>query len=123
MNAFTRMTARRGWPKMTVSDNGSNFVAADREIRELITELDQEEIWRTTATKEWNGTGTRQQHCTSVMFEYMIKAVKRAISAILQGADVTDEELQTYFIEVESLLNSRPLTTISDDPNDEPVLM
>lgn len=30
MNAFTRMTARRGWPKMMVSDNGSNFVAADR---------------------------------------------------------------------------------------------
>ena len=52
----------------------------------------------------------------------MIKAAKRAISAILQDADVTDEELQTCFTGVESLLNSRPLTTISDDPNDEPVL-
>ena len=38
------MTARRGWPKMMVSDNGSNFVAADREIRELVTELDQGQI-------------------------------------------------------------------------------
>ena len=52
----------------------------------------------------------------------MIKAAKRAISAILNDADVTDEELQICFIRVESLLNSRPLTTVVDDPNDEPVL-
>ena len=55
MNAFTRMTARRGWPTIMASDNGSNFVAADREIRELVAELDQEQIRRTTANKgvEW----------------------------------------------------------------------
>ncbi|KAL9987286.1 hypothetical protein ACROYT_G001568 [Oculina patagonica] len=37
-------------------------------------------------------------------------------------ADINDEELETTFIGVESLMNSRPLTTVSDDPNDEPVL-
>ena len=52
----------------------------------------------------------------------MIKAAKPAILAILQDADITDEELQTCFTGVESLLNSRPLATINDDPNDEPVL-
>ena len=123
MNAFTRMTARRGWPKIMVSDNGSNFVAADREIRELVAELDQEQIRRTTPNKGveryWNPPAA--PHFGGV-FEALIKAAKRAISAILQAADVTDEELQTCFTGVESLLNSRPLTTISDDPNDEPVL-
>lgn len=123
MNAFTRMTARRGWPKIMVSDNGSNFVAADREIRELVAELDQEQIRRTTANKgvEWYWNPPAAPHFSGV-FEALIKAAKRAISAILQDADVTDEELQTCFTGVESLLNSRPLTTISDDPNDEPVL-
>jgi hypothetical protein len=52
----------------------------------------------------------------------MIKSAKRAIAAVLPNADVNDEELQTVFTGVESLLNSRPLTTISDDPNDELVL-
>ena len=123
MNAFTRMTARRGWPNEMVSDNGSNFVAANREIRELVAELDQEQIRRTTANKgvEWYWNPPAAPHFGGV-FESMIKAAKRAISAILQDADVTDEELQTCFTGVESLLNSRPLTTISDDPNDEPVL-
>ena len=52
----------------------------------------------------------------------MIKAAKRVISTILKDTDVKDEELKTCFIGVESLLNSRPLATVSDDPNDEPVL-
>ena len=52
----------------------------------------------------------------------VIKAAKQAISAILKDADVSDKELQTSFIGVESLPNSRPLTTVRDDSNDEPVL-
>ena len=123
MNAFTRMTTIRGWPKKMVSDNGSNFIAADREIGELVVELDQEQIRHTTANKgvEWYGNPPASLHFGAV-YESMIKAAKRAISAILQDAHVTDKELQTCFTEVESLLNSRPLTTTSDDPNDEPVL-
>lgn len=52
----------------------------------------------------------------------MIKSAKRAIAAVLPNADINDEELETVFTGVESLLNLRPLTTISDVPNDEPVL-
>jgi len=29
-----------------------------------------------------------------------------------------DESLQTFFVEIESILNNRPLTPVSDDPND-----
>jgi len=52
----------------------------------------------------------------------LIKSAKRAIYAVLKDADINDEELKTTFIGVESLMNSRPLTTVSDDPNDKPVL-
>ena len=40
----------------------------------------------------------------------MIKSAKRAIMAILNNADVKDEELLTAFCGAEALINSRPLT-------------
>ena len=123
MNALVRMTARRGWPKKMLSENGTNFAAAEKEIRALVAQLDQKQIERATANKGitcyWNPPVA--PHFGGV-FESMIMSAKRAIAAVLPNANVNDEELQTIFTGVESLLNSRPLTTISDDPNDELVL-
>ena len=48
----------------------------------------------------------------------MKKSAKRTISVVLNDVEVIDKELETIFIGVESLLNSRPLTTMSDDPNE-----
>ena len=52
----------------------------------------------------------------------MIRSAKRAVNAVLGNAHVKDEELLTVFTGVESLMNSRPVTQLSSDPNDEPVL-
>ena len=49
----------------------------------------------------------------------MVKSAKRALSAILSNSLVTDEELQTAFTGVESLINSRPLVYQSADPSDD----
>ena len=57
-----------------------------------------------------------------VVFESMIKLGKRAIFAVLSDAEVNYEELKTIFIGVESLLNWRPLTAVSDDPNNDCIL-
>ena len=46
---------------------------------------------------------------------------EKAIAAILGNAEVNDEKLQKVITSVESLMNSRPLTKPSDDPNDETV--
>ena len=51
-----------------------------------------------------------------------MKLAERRLAAVLSGAEVNDEELDMIFIKVEGLLNSRPLTTVSDDSNREPVL-
>ena len=48
INAFVRMVSRRGAPSYVVSDKGTNFVGAEREMRELIENLDQEKIVRET---------------------------------------------------------------------------
>ena len=50
--------------------------------------------------------------------ESMIKAAKKAVQAVLENADVTDEELSTAFTGAESLINSRPLTYQSANASD-----
>ena len=123
MNAFVRMVARRGWPRDMLSDNGTNFVGAAKEIQSLVENLDHEKIQRMTVNEgvKWHWNPPAGPHFGGV-FESMIKSAKRAIAAILGNAEVNDEELQTVITGVESLMNSRPLTKPSDDPNDETVL-
>ena len=53
------------------------------------------------------------------VFEVMIKAAKKAIVAILGNSDVNDEELMTAFTGAEALINSRPLTYQSANPQDD----
>ena len=51
LNAFYKIVNRRGLPREMLSDNGTNFVAAERELRELVEALDQSKIAQSTANK------------------------------------------------------------------------
>ena len=106
-----------------LSDNGSDYVGAAQEIKELVDSMDQDKSQRLTSNQgiEWQFNPPEAPHFGGV-FERMIQSAKRAIYAILKEADVNDEELQTVFTGAESLLNSRPLTTVSGDVNDETTL-
>ena len=42
LNAFYRMVNRRGLPQEVVSDNRGNFVGAEKELRELAKNLDED---------------------------------------------------------------------------------
>ena len=120
INAFTRMTSSRGTPSYVVSDNGSNFVAAERELREMIANLDEDKIAHETSRQqhnEWKFNPPQSPHFGGV-FEAMIKSAKKAIRSILSDCDVTDEELHTAMCGDEHLMNSRPLTYVSADAND-----
>ena len=119
LQAFFRFVNRRGWPEQLTSDNGRNFVGANRELQELITNLDQHKIIKSTVSHslKWNFNPPAAPHFGGV-FEIMIKAAKRAVTAILGNAEVGDEELMSAFIGAEALLNSRPLTYQSANPHD-----
>ena len=120
LNALYRMTSRRGLMEEMFSDNGTNFRAADKELKSLISQLDQEKIKESIANKgiDWHFNPPLAPHFGGI-HESMIKSAKRAISAILGNADITDEELMTAIIGAEGLINSRPLTYQSTDPADD----
>ena len=111
LNAFYRMTNRRGLPKEIVADNGTNFIGADQELKELIRALDQAKIASSGADLgiKWRFNPPLAPHFGGA-HESMIKAEKKAVQAVLGNAAVTDEELSTALTGTESLINSRPLS-------------
>ena len=120
LNTFYRMVNRRGLPREILSDNGTNFVAAEKGLQELVAVLDREKIAQATANKGviWQFNPPHAPHVGGV-HETMIKAAKRAVDVVLGNADVTDEELVTAFTGAEALLNSRPLTYQSANLEDD----
>ena len=44
LNAFYRMSSRRGLPVEFFSDNGTNFKSADKELKSLLDQLDRDKI-------------------------------------------------------------------------------
>jgi hypothetical protein len=119
LRCFSRMTSRRGYPSEIVSDRGTNFIGAARELKELVENLDVNKIQLKTVDKgvKWTFNPPLAPHFGEV-HEIMIKAAKKAIYAVLNNADVNDEELSTVFVGVEALLNSRPLTYQTSNPKD-----
>ena len=51
-------------------------------------------------------------------WESLIKSVKRALRLVFTNRTFKDKTLRAYICEVESILNKRPLTPISDDIHD-----
>lgn len=117
LRAFYRMTDRRGTPKLILSDNGTNFVGASKELRQLCT---NPAVQASLASKgiDWKFNPPHAPHFGGV-HESLIKSAKRAIYQILSASDVTDEELMSSFTGAEALLNSRPLTYQTSHEGDD----
>ena len=117
-NTLKRFMSRRGPVQVIVSDNGTNFVGAEREIKQLLKEnrcrISQH---MREHSIEWRFNPPHASHQGGV-WERMIRSVKRAIKSVAGARSLDDYRLITLFVEIEHMLNSRPLTANSDDPND-----
>lgn len=109
--ALRRFVARRGRCSRLVSDQGKNFVGASNILARLIGNAAHTDEIRF----EFNPPGSPH---FSGLAEAGIKAVKTHLSRVIGQQRLTYEEFSTVLVQVEALLNSRPLTPLSADPND-----
>ncbi|XP_060568260.1 uncharacterized protein LOC132726871 [Ruditapes philippinarum] len=123
LNAFYRMSSRRGFPEEMYSDNGTNFVGAYNELLELYEQMDKQKITEKANNHriKWHFNPPLAPHFGGV-HESMVKSAKRAIYAVLNSADITDEELLTAITGAEGLINSRPISYQTSHPKDDTVL-
>ena len=112
-------------PEVLHSDNGTNFVGAERELREAADLLyASEEIpkFMHAASIQWTFQPPRTPHFGGA-HESLVKSTKRALYNALEQEKgnfrhPTEDLLRTLLFEVAGLLNTRPLTYASSDPAD-----
>ena len=118
VNSLRRFIARRGQPEQMRSDNGGNFVRGEKELRNAI------DGWNHVIAEfflqrniQWIFNPPAGSHHGGV-WERCIRTIRKVMSALLKEQVLTDEGLATLMCEVESIINGRPLTKVSDDPRD-----
>ncbi|OXA43068.1 Pro-Pol polyprotein [Folsomia candida] len=113
--ALFRFISRRGRPSVIYSDNGTNFVGADN----LFKKMDWKKIESATRVSRitwkfnppsaawWGG-----------FWERLIRSVKDLLKRMLGHRKLDYEQLLTCLYEAEAVVNSRPLTLVTEDQDD-----
>ena len=121
LNALRRFIARRGPVREVRCDNGTNFVGAERELREEIKEMNHDKITEKLRQQQidWKFNPPAASHMGGV-WEKHVRTVRRIPATLLRehAGRLDDESLHTLMCEVEAIVNSRPLTVISSDVKD-----
>lgn len=112
-----RMACRRRWPQHIYSDNGTNLRGADVELRKAVHGLGDDALkieavnngghWTfiPPVSPNWGGA-----------WERLIRSVKTTLHVILNERAPKDKVLSTLLLEVENIVNGRPLTHIYVEP-------
>ena len=120
INGFIRFVARRGYPRKVISDNGTNLVGADAELRRSLRQLDRSKVIQAArrVNVDWCFNPPLASHHGGV-WERMIRTIRKVLAALLSSnLRLTDEVLHTVMCEAENIVNSRPITKVSDDADD-----
>ena len=116
VNAVCRFMARRGTVQTFVSDNGTNFVGARKDLLSLLTGSEvQREVLKRNVSWEFN---TPTSSHSGGAWESLIRIVRRVLDVVIHDQCLSEDALRTVLCEAESAINSRPLTFISGDHRD-----
>lgn len=113
IRAFRRFCARRGLPATIISDNAKTFKSASKEIKKLL---------RSPRLKEYlTLKGVKWRFIVELApfqggyWERLVRSTKRCLVKVIGRALLKFDEMSTILVEIESVINSRPLTYVYDD--------
>lgn len=117
IGAFKRFVSRRGRCNHIWSDQGTNFVGANKELAtawadaKFKLETDVVETLALDGT-QWHFIPAYSPHMGG-LWEAGVKSVKHHLKRVLT-TNLTFEEMSTLLCQIEACLNSRPLSPIED---------
>ena len=119
IQVLRRFFSVRGLPSVIISDNGTQFVGAERELKEMIRGWDTKRLRKFSAEKgvQWRfitPASPHQNRCA----EALVKSCKVALKKAVGEQILTPFELYTCLLEVANLVNERPIGPIPNDPDD-----
>jgi len=111
-NVVRRFISRRGRPKRMLSDNGGQFVLANKTMNELKKDLIAEELalngieWKfLPSLSPWAGG----------LYERLVGMAKMCFKRALGRKILEYDQLATFTAEVEASLNQRPISHVSGE--------
>ncbi|XP_043472072.1 uncharacterized protein LOC122504847 [Leptopilina heterotoma] len=119
--AYRRLVGRRGIFQVLYSDCGTTFQGANSTLRQLFSDasLDHDHLKQLLLNDGtlWKFNPPAAPHFRG-KWEAAVKLVKFHLNRTIGDTPMTFEELTTLLIQIESVLNSRPLSALSEDPDD-----
>lgn len=123
MLALDRFISRRGRPSIIFSDNGTNFQGAANKLNEIY-QLCQDDTsshaiaeWATNNRITWKFIPPSSPHMGG-LWEAAVKTIKSHLNKVVLDKLFTYGEFYTVLTQIEAVLNSRPISALSDDPSD-----
>ena len=126
INTLQQFIARRGPVPEIRSDQGTNIVGAERELKKVLDEPDHNTIQRSLCRDfnadwilQWKQNPPAASHMGG-MWKCQIRSVRSILSALIrEHSDILDDKsYRALLTEVECIINSWPLTVPSSDPED-----
>lgn len=101
INALRRFFSRRGQVSVIRSDNGTNFIGVERELREAVQNMDDSKIKEEMLKRgiEWTFNPPGASHQGGI-WECQIRTVRKVLGSLLKQQVLDDDSLHTLLCEV-----------------------
>lgn len=123
LSLLKRFVSRRGFCTDIYSDNATNFVGCNNELilTQKLVETNDFKNYLTHSEIKWHFIPARSPNFGG-LHEAAVKSCKHHLKRVLNGNLLHYEEFYTLTVQIEAILNSRPIIPLSSDPNDLEVI-